>query len=75
MKKPIVSLSEIVALEPQIAQVLRQAKRVRHPTWRAYERYKSQLSGLVGSDARNADLRNSAVFCVTIRALCDALKI
>lgn len=70
------TLDEIVATEPQVGRILRDAKAeaFRQDMREAlYSRYKGLLARWVGWYAPNEDLRDPVHYQTVVEALCDAL--
>lgn len=78
MKECILTISEIAAIEPRIAKVLRRARRIRRRRpagWPDYSKLKMELYKLVGFYSPHKELRTCTAYETAITALCDALKL
>lgn len=71
----ILTLNQIISLEPQIGRILQKARRVKNAYWPDYSRYKLRLLPLVGYEAKEKKLQNESAYSTVIMALCDALRI
>lgn len=69
-------IDEIIALEPEVGSILREAKSNAHRREQAddlYRWYKGLLSRLVGWSSPHEELRGSQCYETAIKALCEAL--
>lgn len=73
MKTENLNIDQIISLEPRVDKVINAARRARSRTWRTYERLKKKLDGLVGYNANQPELRTSAAYEVTLRAMSATL--
>lgn len=75
MNEKSLTIKEIVAIEPQIGGVLRQASKVKKADWPDYSSFKQQLMPLVGFYSPNKRLRTSSAYEITIQQLVTALNL
>ncbi len=70
---PVTTWAEIVAIDPEILDVIAYAKTIREPNWIDYSRLKASLSRLVGWGARDPRLASYQAYELAIDQLLEVL--
>lgn len=72
----VVTLPEIISIEPRVGELLADAAATgERCDWRTYERFKARMRRLVGVNAEVSALVSVDAYEVVFRALCNALEI
>lgn len=73
VKAPYLSWADLVSVEPELAELEREARNLRH-SWPTYESLKRRLKALVGWDARRPELQSAEAWEVAIQRIAAALE-
>lgn len=69
------ALETIIAIEPEIRDIINEAGAIRDPDWHDYESLKRRLKQLVGWLARNPRLQTSDAYDAAMHKLTEVLRI
>lgn len=67
------NIQDVIAICPRVGQILKSAENKRGAGWHDYERYKAELSRVVGFFAEDPRLNTSETYECAISALDNAL--
>lgn len=72
---PALGWREIVAIEPDVAAVIAEARAIKSPSWLNYSLFKGSLLNFVGYGAKHPRLQSPVAYDIAIRKLVEALRL